>query len=151
MKKYEISSETLAVLFIDKEKTKIVEKDSEFIVNYSTMDVINNSCKAFGSSYKGRFEGTKYLINLSHKAPIIIEEITGIIFFPTASPRNEDCSWISLNNLENYTKNKSKTIVRFSCGKSLNLDINFGIFDNQVLRATRLESVLNKKIKKSEN
>lgn len=38
-----------------------------------------------------------------------------------------------------------KTIVHFKNGKSLDLDISFGSLENQVLRATRLESILHKR------
>lgn len=151
MNRYEINEETLAVLALDKDKSKVIEIEREIIINSSTMDIIDRSCKFFGSSYKGRFDGTKYLINLSHKAPIIIEETRKIIFFPTSSPRNDMCDWISLNNLDNYYKNKKNTTLKFYCGKLLTLEINYGVLDNQVLRATRLEAVLNKKLKKDKN
>ena len=35
---------------------------------------MDDSCKYFGSSYQGRYEGTKNLIGMNYKLPIIIEE-----------------------------------------------------------------------------
>jgi len=139
---YEINSDTLAILPIDNYRTKIIEKDNSFIVNNTPMKIIENSCRYFGSSYEGRFVGTKNLIGISHKAPIIIEESREIIFFPTNSPRLYDCAWISLKNLQNYKKNDTNSTVIFNNGNSINLDISYGSLDNQVLRAARLESVL---------
>ena len=99
---YEINKSTLAVLPIDESSSRVLEEEAEYIVNKSTTDVINDSCKYFGSSYKGRNEGTKSLIGGNYKLPILIEESREIIFFPTSSPKLEECAWISLNNLKNY-------------------------------------------------
>lgn len=142
---YEINSDTLAIVSIDKNVSKIIEMDNIFYVNNSAMEIINDSCKYFGSSYNGRFEGTKKLTGISYKSPIIIEETRNIIFFPTSSPRMNDCNWISLNNILNYTKNDKKTILVFSNGYNLELDISFNIMENQILRATRLDSIIRKR------
>lgn len=146
MKNYEINVETLAILPYGENKSKIIEKEKEIIVNCTPIKIIDESCKFFGSSYDGRFNGTKSMLGISHKAPIIIEESKMIIFFPTASPRLFDCLWLSLNNIESYIKNDGNTIIRFNCGKSLELELSYGIIDNQVLRATRLGSVLARRI-----
>ncbi len=142
MKNYEINNETIAIIPIDNYKSKIIEKDREFIVDMTPIKIIDNSCQYFGSSYQGRFLGTKKLIGVSHKAPIIIEESREIIFFPTNSPRLYECSWISLKHLNNYKKNEETSKIFFNNGSLLEVDISYGSLDNQVLRAARLESVL---------
>ena len=142
MSEYEINVDTFAIIPIDEYKSKIIERNRTFIVNESPIKIIDRSCKYFGSSYQGRFMGTKNLIGISHKAPIIIEETKEIIFFPTASPRQYDCVWLSLKNLYEYKKGNNNTIVVFNGGHLLDLNISYGMMDNQVLRATRLESVL---------
>lgn len=151
MKQYEINKNTNAIIYLDFEKSLIIEKDNEFEINLSTTKIINKSCSFFGSSYLGRLQGTKEILGVSYKAPIIIEESNPIIFFPTSSPRGDKCSWISLNNLENYYANGKKSEIIFSCGKQLLVDIPYNILDNQVLRATRLESLINKRIKNALN
>lgn len=142
MNSYEINSETQAIIPIGDDKSKIIESGRTLIVNQSPMKIIDSSCKYFGSSYQGRFIGTKNLIGVSHKAPIIIEETKEIIFFPTNSPRLDNCAWLSLKHLQNYKKSNNNSVITFNSGYLLNLDISYGSLDNQVLRATRLESVL---------
>lgn len=142
---YEINSETLAIISIDRTMSKVIERDNVFFVNISAMNIIDNSCKFFGSSYSGRFEGTKNLTGISYKSPIIIEETKNIIFFPTSSPRIVGCSWISLNNISNYKKNKTKTNLIFSNGYNLEIDISYNIIENQILRAIKLDSILRKR------
>ena len=66
------------------------------------------------------------MIGTSIKAPVIIEESKNIIFFPTSSPRNNICNWISYNNLIKYEKiDNNYTKLYFSCGFIFDIDISF--------------------------
>ena len=144
---YEINDETLAILPFEMGKSRVIETHGELIVNKTPMEIIENSCLYFGSTYDGRHNATKYLLGISYKSPIIIEESRNIIFFPTNSPRQYDCCWISLKNIIDYKRRNNNSIVCFDNGKQILLDISYGSLDNQILRATRLESVIrNKKI-----
>ena len=71
---YEINKSTLAIIPVESNISKIYEHDSNFIINKSVADIINHSCKYFGSSYVGRYEGAKNILGVSYKLPIIIEE-----------------------------------------------------------------------------
>ncbi len=141
MKNYEISEETLYLESVG-EKTKIIEKENIIEVDNKIQKIMENSCEYFGSSFEGRKKGTTNLIGVTHKSPIIIEETKGIIFFPTTSHRLEDCIWISLNNLKNYYKSNNNVVIEFNNGQKLNLNISYGVIDNQILRASRLDAVL---------
>ena len=59
MENYEINKETLAIIPIEEELSRVVEEKKEYIVRTSVLKIIDDSCKFFGSSYEGRFEGTK--------------------------------------------------------------------------------------------
>lgn len=59
MKNYEINRKTLAIIPISEERTKIIEEEDEFIINVPALKIIDNSCRFFGSSYEGRFCGSK--------------------------------------------------------------------------------------------
>lgn len=139
---YEINKETLAIVPIGLDKSMVYEYEKEFIVNKSSMEIIDFSCKFFGSSYTGRFEGTKYLVGYNYKAPIIIEETTQIIFFPTASPREATCAWISLRNIKSHIKIGNQTMIMFKNNKEILLDISVNSFENQILRSTKLWSII---------
>ena len=141
MKEYEINSDTLALISLD-DKTKVFEKSKTFLVDKDTSRIMEDSCEYFGSSLSGRQKGTEKLIGVSYKAPIIVEESRNIIFFPTNSPRSKSCNWISLNNLERYYTKNNKIVIEFKNKQKIMLDMSFGIIDNQILRATRLEAVL---------
>lgn len=139
---YEINSSTLAIIPISKTVSKIIEEDDIITVNKNTTEIIDDSCKFFGSSYLGRHEGTKNIIGVNYKAPIVIEETNDIIFFPTSSPRFDNCYWICLKKILKYKKEAGKTIIVFKNGYELPINISTGSLENQILRSTLLESVL---------
>ncbi len=149
---YEITYDTQLLFPIDKNKTKIVETDNEYIIDNPIMEVLEHSCEYFGSSYEGRKLGTKKLLGITHKSPIIIEESREIIFFPTNSPDNKDCMWLNLEKIEKYYKvNNKKSCIQFKNGDLIEVNISLGSLTNQILRATRLKYVLNERINKKED
>lgn len=139
---YEINGSTLAVIALPGNRSRIYEEDQEFDLDIPTTTIIDHSCNFFGSSYAGRFEGTKSLLGINYKAPIIVEESKELIFFPTSSPRFEDCSWIAIGHLKEYQRSGKYSKVLFYNGISLPLHISYGSLQNQALRATRLQVVL---------
>ena len=141
MEDYEINSDTLALIAL-KNKTEIFEENNHFFVDKVANEIMEDSCAYFGSSLAGRQKGTEKLIGVSYKAPVIVEESKEMIFFPTLSPRKEACSWIALQKINKYFRLGDKMVIEFKNGNKVVLDISYGILDNQVLRATRLESVL---------
>ena len=147
MKDYEINEKTLAIIPFE-DRAKVFEENESFIVEKSVRSIMEESCEYFGSTLDGRQKGTTSLLGITHKTPIIVEETKEIIFFPTSSPRSNKCSWISLNNLENYEKKSKNIVLNFSNNEQIELDTSYGIIDNQVLRATRLESILRKRKQK---
>ncbi len=149
MNEYEVNSKTLAIVSLSSQKSKIYEDSNIFVVNKSATKIMEDSCQFFGSSLLGRQKGTNNLIGVTHKAPIIVEESREIIFFPTLSPRKNSCSWIALKNIASYYDKDQNVYIKFKNNVQLELDISYGVVDNQVLRATRLESVLrNRKMEK---
>ena len=142
---YEININTLAIIPINDKLSKIIEDDNIYTINQKTTDIIDHSCKYFGSSYSGRHEGTKTLIGVNYKTPVVIEESREIIFFPTSSPRFENCSWIALNKIKNYEKNLNNSKIIFQNDLELELNISYGSLENQILRATLLESTIRKR------
>ena len=139
---YEINEETLAILPVDGTKSKIIELNQEYIIDDNPYQVMEHSCEYFGSSLNGRLVGSKNMLGSIYKVPVLVEESRNLIFFPTQSPILEDNSWISLNKIVNYKKVDDKTMITFKNDKNLIVDIPFLSIQNQIYRATRLESVL---------
>lgn len=144
---YEINKDTCAILNYNNEISQIIEKNQEYLLPKKTFEVMEDSCAYYGSSYDGRVKGTKMMLGCNYKLPIIVEESNDIIFFPTNGTSNEKCSWISLNHVLKYEEYKGYTKVTFTEGKSIVLKISISSFEMQLLRATRLQNLLKKRVK----
>lgn len=148
---YEINNDTLAILSVHENKSKIVENHQNYELDYDTYEVVEHSCEYFGSTLSGRQIGTKNLIGVTHKSPIIIEESNNMIFFPISSPFRDKCSWVSFNNIKTYYRGEDKntSIIEFKNGEKIVLPISYGSLTNQILRASRLMVVLLERKQKS--
>lgn len=142
MEDYEIGSQTLAIIPIDDEISKVYEEENEYVINKSANSIIKENCEFYGSSYEGRCIGTKSLTGIKTKFPIIIEESRNIIFFPTCSVRTKQSSWISLNKIKNIKNLDFKSQIEFKNNLTLDINISFYSLENQLVRATMLKSKL---------
>lgn len=147
MKDYGISKETLAVIPIGNNKSKVLEKSGEFIINKYPNRVMDDGCKYYGSSINGRQKGTENLTGITYKAPIILQEEGSVIFFPTSSPRLKSCCWVSLNNIDSYYYDfeKKSCVIVFDNNSKLEIDMSYSVLNNQILKSQRLESIFNKR------
>ena len=145
MKEYEINDATLAIMPNTDTTSIVVESDVKYNVEALPLKIVDYSCKYFGSSYRGRREGSKQILKTSYKLPIMIEDSRNIIFFPTISPDETNCSWIAWNKIFDINPvkdDKSYTEVIFDNGRKINVPISYKSMENQILRASRLESVI---------
>ncbi len=139
---YEISDKTIALYGMDS-RTRIYEEDKSFIIDKPATSIMEESCSYFGSSLDGRKKGTENLIGVSYKAPIIVEESKSLIFFPTTSPRLANCSWIRSDKIDRFYYKNNNLVIEFKNGYQLFVKMSYDMLNNQILRATRLEHVLN--------
>lgn len=135
---YDINIDTCAIIPLNKQKTVIIERENDYKINKSSLIIMDEGCKYFGSSLEGRKEGTKKILGINYKVPIIIEETNELIFFPTETSKSEKCIWLSLKNIEYYQRYNGKVLITFKNGKKIIIKISYGSFENQIFRATRL-------------
>ena len=136
-----LNDETYAVISDDK-RTKIVEKNREYYINNDAYSVMDESCKYYGSTYLGRLEACKLLLNCSYKVPIIVEESNVLIFFPIKSSLDKDCCWINPNSIYNIEKIGDNAIVTFKNGKKKEFKVSKYSLENQIYKCAKLESIL---------
>jgi len=139
---YEINSSTQAIIPIDQDRSMVYEEEAEYVVLKPSNKIIDYNCKFYGSSYIGRCEGTKSLVGIKTKYPIIIEESRNIIFFPTSSTRSKQTSWIALNKIKKYSKNRLNSYIIFNNNRKLKFNISLYSLENQFYRANMLKSKL---------
>ncbi len=143
---YIVNLETLLLIPVDDNKTKVFEMEEEFLVKKNIMTIIKDSCLFFGSSFEGRKEGTKYLLNCGIKVPIIIEDSRSLILFPTLSFKNERNVWVVYNNLLDYKKyDLDNTLFLFKNNNDIKVNVKYNIVDNQVVRCLKLDTIIRKR------
>ncbi len=138
---YIINEKTLALVPMSK-KTKVLELNKSRYINETTVNIVSKNCIINGSTLDGRQKGSAFLIGSTYKPPILLNSKNNIILIPTASIRNSSCIWISLKHILNYKNKNDYVVLEFKNHQKISLNISYNIFDNQVLRATRLESAL---------
>jgi len=141
--KYEFSKGTLAVVPNDKNNSLVYEDDHRYIVNEPPFVIMEDSCKYFGSTYEGRKNGAKDILGAEYKVPIVIEDSSNLVVFPTTSPASSECAWISLQRIKKIDKiDANNTLVIFDNGIELIVPCSYRSMENQLSRASRLDLVL---------
>jgi len=147
MREYEITSETCALISISENETEVIELGNKFIIESNLTDILKRSCEFYGCTLEGRIKGSQTQLGMKYKLPIIIENTKELIFFPTSSPRLENCSWISLKNIKHYEENRFGSIIEFIDDNKLILPISLESLENQIFRATKLMLISRKRSK----
>ena len=141
--KYEISKGTLAILPNEKNSSVVYEDDERYIIKQTPYEIMEESCKYFGSTYEGRKDGAREMLGAEYKVPIVIEDSSNLIVFPTTSPLSEDCVWISLKRVEKIEKiDANNTKIIFDNKTEIIVDSSYRTIENQLSRASRLDLIL---------
>lgn len=147
MNYYEINTNTLAIIPISDKISRVIEINDEYMINKSPLEIIDHSCKYFGSSYKGRYDGANAVLGYGYKTPIYIEEVSNIIFFPTESAKSNTCCWISYSQIEKIYSINDNACIKFYNGYELFIDISMFCLKNQFIRSMLLKERMKKRRK----
>ena len=150
MEKYEINEATAAIIGVNDSLSRVIEKDNDYFVGDSSFSIMENSCEYFGSTCSGRIIGSKKMLGANYKVPIIVEESNEIIFFPISEIDNPKCTWISLNWFDRVEEDYDKNYIYLKNGKRIPTTVSRYSIENQVLRSSKLNLILNNR-KKGKN
>ncbi|CAM4060462.1 competence protein ComK [Lederbergia lenta] len=152
IQEYEINAHTMIIVPKGLTHSNVYELDEEYLTPSVPLEIVKKGCQYFGCSFEGRRSGTKELINISIKAPIIVDPHTPIYLLPTSSPLKPQCIWINPVHVISHEKNDSQSIfITFRNNKTYEVPISFASFDNQLSRAARLRIKYSDNIKRMEN
>lgn len=154
MDNYIITCDTIAIIGIDNNTCKVIEKDNEMIINKNSFSVIEESCLYYGSSYQGRVDAANVLISNSYKVPIVVENINNLVFFPTISPNSSLCMWISIDNIFNNVVDDDTKACKLIFKNNVEILTNLSNYslENQMLKSYMLHSIMKSRnfVKKNE-
>ncbi|MFD1067879.1 competence protein ComK [Oceanobacillus locisalsi] len=146
----EITPYTLAILSEKddngKTVTRVLEDDTEYVLQGKPTKVIEYACAYFGSDLKGRQNGIKSVSGFQYKTPIPIDPRNRMYFFPTKSPLQASCSWISHTHIDNSRKiDKACTEILFKNGRKISLDVSHGTIINQIQRTAHIRYIMDER------
>lgn len=141
--KYEVSNGTLAIVPNEENSSLVYEDEDRYIVDQTPFKIMEESCKYFGSTYKGRKDSARDILGAEYKVPIIVEDTNNLIVFPTTSPIADDCVWIFLKRVKNFTKiDACNTKIVFDNNKEIIVPCSYRTIENQISRASRLDLIM---------
>lgn len=149
-KNFVINGDTMAVLPVKEENqlySKILEISGERIVPIRPYHVVDQSCHYYGSSFKGRVEGSKKLLGMNKKVPIVVDPANSLYFFPTHSPIRHECAWLSHAHISRFLKAESNcTEVIFHNGQKMVMDISYSSFAFQFFKTAHLRTIISSRV-----
>ena len=143
---YEINKGTLAIVPNEIDESLVYEDEERFLIHQSPFQIMEESCKYFGSTYEGRKDSAKAILGAEYKVPVIVEDTDNLIVFPTTSPKSEECIWISLKRVKSFEKIDSiNTKVIFDNNREIIVPVSYRTLENQISRESRLDFMMRKR------
>ena len=99
-------------------------------------NILNESCISYGSSLNGRINGSKWALKSKYKLPIVVSEKEKLVFFPVKEMGKE--IWVNFEMINDVKRYKDYVKVEFKNGLKVDINVSYTIFNNQVLKASRL-------------
>ena len=141
--KYEINRGTLAIVPNETTNSLVYEDEERYLIEEKPFQIMEESCKYFGSTYDGRKNSARDILGAEYKVPIIVEDSDNLIVFPTTSPQSDECIWISLRRVKKFEKIDGKnTRIIFDNNKEIIVPCSYRSIENQVSRASRLDLIM---------
>ena len=141
--KYEINRGTLAIVPNETTNSLVYEDEERYLIEEKPFQIMEESCKYFGSTYDGRKNIARDILGAEYKVPIIVEDSDNLIVFPTTSPQSDECIWISLRRVKKFEKiDGTNTRIIFDNNKEIIVPCSYRSIENQVSRASRLDLIM---------
>lgn len=141
---YVINRKTLAVVALNEKQSIVYEVGRQMVIDKLPLQIVMKSCQVFGSTFRGRTEGTKRLTGYRYKMPIVVQDYDELIIFPTKSPTVNSNDWICLKRINHFYPNyaKNTTFVKFDNGLLLEFAVSFPSFQTQYMKASYLSAII---------
>lgn len=125
------------LLFIDESCNSLVMFDNhKILIDGSISKLIKDNALINGSTLEGRIKGSEKILNNKYKIPFVLSEKKRIILFPLKI--NGDNFWINFKQVKYYKKVDNLIEVTFKNNTVYKFLISYAIFNNQMLKSSRL-------------
>ena len=119
----------------------VIETDERTIeIEKNLEKFLDNLCKQYGSSLKGRIDSFNYVLKTRQKTPIIVSMPNRVILFPIYSIYGNKTTLLNYYSIKKISKKRDSTVITFNNCNQINLDIDYRMIKNQI---KRIDSYLN--------
>ncbi len=104
--KYRITKRTVAILpcfDLIMQSRIILEDGTEISTPLRPYQLLQLSCRQYNSSIEERIFVAKRVAGVKGKVPVVIEPTSGLVFFPTKSPKRDDCEWYAWSHVRDIS------------------------------------------------
>ena len=133
--------------------TILEEKSTKPIyVKTAPVKLIEKAYRQNGEELLTRNDGAKILCGFNNKTPIVISVTKKMYYFPTHSPQNPHCSWLSHTHVRRVTAAKyGGSIVTFSDGQTMEFQVSKSTMDFQLHRTAQFRFIFEEQLKPIRN
>jgi|GEM_PF-2900867 len=110
----------------------------------SASALLQKWCLLNGSSMQGRIDSFKMLTGARRKAGVLVNEISGPLYFPLYGFTNPRETWISSMYLKSYAEESVGTKLTFFGGFTYQTDCGYRLIQHQAERCSRFLKALEK-------
>ncbi|KIQ93563.1 Genetic competence transcription factor [Anoxybacillus thermarum] len=127
--------------------TIVYELYDTYKVDQSPKQIMQQSCRYYGSTYEGKVQAAKHILGIRQMAPVSVCEALRLYFFPTCSPDSDRCVWIAQSHIKTIQPHgKKKTKVVLKNNKQLIVDIQKGTMEGKMYKTAMLIFILQQRI-----
>ncbi|WP_368653324.1 competence protein ComK [Ornithinibacillus sp. 4-3] len=119
-------------------RSKIFHSEGESNSIHSPRQIISYNCMKNHSSMEGRETAARHVLRTNSKLPISVNPSLGIYLFPTTSPRNPQCVWLSYYHIDFFKQVDELTYIHFQDGTNLHISISERTLDQQYKKTSQL-------------
>lgn len=101
----------------------------------SVMEILDESCMAYRSTYDGRIKAVRHALKYLRKTPLMICPQHFIYAIPTMAPTDYDCIWLFCQHIESSTTSQGKTYIQFTNGEQIEVNCSEQVIAKQRERA----------------
>ncbi|MCO7175015.1 competence protein ComK [Sporolactobacillus kofuensis] len=151
-KLYIIRPETMALLPYDRSDgslgTLIIEETRTCQVAQTPLQIVQESCSYYGSTYSGR---KKIAMMMGYKSmpPICVCNELGIYFLPLMAEASRNCVWLAHSHIRQWAKSEETPGTIFAYlthNQKIELPINIRPFFNKVMKTAQYRLQIRERI-----
>jgi competence protein ComK len=151
-KQYIVNEKTIALLPHNAEdgslETFVIEENCEFIAGATPLQIVQQSCAYFGSTYAGRKKGAAHL-GYKSMPPICVCSELNLYLFPLKSEVHRDNIWIAHAHISTWlsgSKDKNSVRVLTIHGDIIDLPVRMSIFERKAMRTAQFRIQLRERV-----